>query len=309
MSADSPPIERDDIDAALVSRLVANQFPQWAHLPVRPVAVSGWDNRTFLGDEMSVRLPSAEGYVAQVEKEHRWLPRLAPHLPLPIPVPLAMGQPTDEYPWPWSVYRWLAGEPASIAHIANLNRFATDLANFLVALQQIDPTGGPPAGPDTFHRGGSLATYDGETRRAITALQGTIDAAAASEVWKTALAATWQGPPVWFHGDVAVGNLLVEAGRLSAVIDFGCSGVGEPACDLVIAWTLFAGESCEAFRTTLPLDEGAWARGRGWALWKGLITLVEHRETNPTGAAASRRVIDAVLADHAPPADGDVQDR
>ncbi|MDQ3656808.1 MAG: phosphotransferase, partial [Chloroflexota bacterium] len=137
-------IGRDDIDTALVGRLVATQFPQWAHLPVRPVAVSGWDNRTFhLGNEMSVRLPSAEGYATQVEKEHRWLPRLAPHLPLPIPIPLALGTPTDEYPWPWSIYRWLDGEPVSTARIVDLNQFAADLAQFLATLQAIDPTDGP----------------------------------------------------------------------------------------------------------------------------------------------------------------------
>jgi aminoglycoside phosphotransferase (APT) family kinase protein len=247
---------------------------------------------------MSVRLPSAEGYAAQVGKEHRWLPRLAPHLPLPIPVPLAMGVPSDKYPWPWSVYRWLDGEAATIENIADLRQFAISLAQFLTALYRIDPTGGPPAGPHSFYRGGPLMVYDAETRQAIVALRGQIDTDAAAEVWEAALNATWHGPPVWVHGDYAAGNLLVKVGRLSAVIDFGCSAVGDPACDMVIAWTLLSGESREAFRAGVPVDSAAWARGRGWALWKALITLVEYLNTDPAKAAEARRVIDEVLADH-----------
>jgi aminoglycoside phosphotransferase (APT) family kinase protein len=286
------------IDASLVRRLVSTQFPQWAHLPIRPVELGGWDNRTFhLGERMTVRLPSAAAYALQVEKEHHWLPRLAPHLPLPIPVPLAMGQPADGYPWHWSVYRWLDGEVASIECIADLRQFAIDLAEFLVALYRIDATGGPPPGPQNFYRGGSLTVYDDETRQAIAALEGAIDTKAATAVWEAALAATWRGSPVWVHGDVAAGNLLVRDGRLSAVIDFGTSGVGDPACDLAIAWTLLAGESRETFRAALPLDDGTWTRGRGWTLWKALITLAALPDANALTASASRRIADHVLAE------------
>jgi aminoglycoside phosphotransferase (APT) family kinase protein len=287
------------IDESLVSRLVATQFPEWAHLPIRPVDFGGWDNRTFhLGEQMTVRLPSAAAYVLQVEKEQRWLPQLAPHLPLPIPVPLAMGQPGDGYPWHWSIYRWLEGEIATIEGITDLRQFAVALADFLVALYQIDPTGGPVPGPHNFFRGGPLTVYDGETRQAIAALEGRIDTDAATAVWEEALAATWRGSPVWVHGDVAAGNLLVEQGRLSAVIDFGSSGVGDPACDLAIAWTLFTGESRETFRTALPLDDATWARGRAWTLWKALITLAALPGTDARATSASRRIIDDVLADH-----------
>ncbi|BAV51939.1 aminoglycoside phosphotransferase [Mesorhizobium loti] len=194
------------IDTALVRWLVAAQFPQWKDLAVRPVEFGGWDNRTLhLGDEMTVRLPSAAAYSLQVEKEHRWLPRLAPLLPPPIPVPLAMGVPAGGYPWHWSVYGWIEGETAKPDRIANLSQFAADLAGFLTALKRIDPTDGPSPGQHNFFRGGPLSVYDGETRQAITALGGRIDARAASSVWEAALAATWQGPPVWFHGDVAWG--------------------------------------------------------------------------------------------------------
>ncbi|MFD1987817.1 aminoglycoside phosphotransferase family protein [Mesorhizobium newzealandense] len=287
-----------NIDTVLVSRLIATQFPRWKDLAVRPVVSGGWDNRTFhLGDEMTVRLPSAAAYSLQVEKEHRWLPRLAPLLPLSIPVPLAMGVPAENYPWHWSVYGWIEGETAKRQRIASLPQFASDLAAFLVALQRIDATGGPAPGQHNFFRGGPLTVYDGEARDAIVALKGKIDTDAASAVWEAAVAATWHGAPVWFHGDVSWGNLLLRQGRLSAVIDFGTSGVGDPACDLAIAWTLFEGKSRDAFRGGLPADEAMWARGRGWTLWKALITVAGHIGVNSGEVEKSRRVIDEVLAD------------
>ena len=291
--------EKFPIDVSLVRHLVATRFPSWAHLPIAPVKNGGWDNRTFhLGEQMTVRLPSAAAYALQVEKEHCWLPQLAPCLPLPIPVPLAKGQPAEGYPWPWSIYGWLDGETAATARISDRRQFAEALAQFLIALQGIDTSGGPPPGPHNFYRGGPLTAYDDETRQALRVLDGTIDTDAARAVWEDALAATWYGAPVWVHGDVASGNLLVKNGRLSAVIDFGTSGVGDPACDLAIAWTFFAGESREAFRAALPLDDPTWARGRGWTLWKALITLAALPGTNPQAAQESRRIIDDVIADH-----------
>ncbi|WP_437677742.1 aminoglycoside phosphotransferase family protein [Sorangium sp. So ce131] len=286
------------IDIALVSRLIAAQFPQWGHLPISPVAWDGWDNRTFhLGDRMKVRLPSAEGYVAQVEKEHRWLPRLAPLLPLAIPMPLAMGRPDFGYPWPWSVYGWIDGETAAVERIADLTSFATELGRFLVALQRVDATDGPLAGEHNFFRGGSLAVYDAETRKTIAAVAGEIDAGEAAGVWEAALASTWQGPPVWVHGDIAVGNLLVKEGVLRAIIDFGSSGVGDPACDLVIAWTFLRGESREAFRAVVRADSATWARARGWALWKALITFERNGRSHPA-ERSPREVIAEVMAEH-----------
>ncbi|MCZ4092263.1 aminoglycoside phosphotransferase family protein [Sinorhizobium psoraleae] len=288
-----------NIDASLVSKLIAAQFPEWADLPIRPVEFDGWDNRTFhLGRHMTVRLPSAAPYALQVEKEQRWLPILAPRLPLPIPVPLAVGRPGEGYPWPWSVYEWREGEIATHAPVADLSAFAATLARFLVALREIDATDGPAPGKHNFFRGGPLTVYDAETRRALVALEGRIDTDAARAVWEAALAATWHGAPVWFHGDVSSGNLLVENGRLSAVIDFGTSGVGDPSCDLSVAWTFFHGESREAFRAGLPLDKATWARGRGWTLWKALIVLAELPGTDRLEVEKSRRVIEAVLADH-----------
>lgn len=288
------------IDASLATRLVATQFPHWADLPITPVEVDGWDNRTFrLGFDMSVRLPRAAPYAEQVEKERLWLPALAPHLPLPIPSPLAKGVPGEGYAWDWSVYRWIDGELAGIERIDDLTEFATTLAQFLAALQRIDATDGPPPGQHNFYRAASLQTYDGGTRRAIATLGDRIPRDAATQAWETALLSTWYGAPVWFHGDVAATNLLVSDGRLSAVIDFGCCGVGDPACDMVIAWTFLSGASRDAFRTTLAVDDATWARGRGWALWKALITMAQHIDTKPSEAETARRVVDAVLADHA----------
>jgi len=291
--------ETPEISTALVEQLISEQFPQWADLPIRPVEFGGWDNRTFhLGDDMNVRLPSAAHYALQVEKEQHWLPRLAPYLPLRIPAPLAIGRPGRGYPWHWSVYRWLPGETATHAPIADLGSFATTLGEFLTALQRIDARSGPPPGQHNFFRGGPLAVYDHETRRALEALEGRIDVATARVVWELALGSAWNNAPVWFHGDVASGNLLVENGQLSAVIDFGTSGVGDPACDLSISWTMFDETSRAAFRDALPLDEETWARGRGWTLWKALIVAAEMPGTDRREIEKSRRVIDAVLSDH-----------
>jgi len=288
-----------EIDATLVKQLIRAQFPKWAALPVAPVENGGWDNRTFrLGDSMSVRLPSALAYVAQVEKEHRWLPALRPHLPLRIPVPLGLGAPGAGYPWPWSIYAWLDGEPAHADSVHDLGRFAVDLAQFLGALRGIDARNGPVAGTHNFHRGGPLTVYDAETRQSIGMLADEIDIAAVTEVWDAALATSWEGPPVWVHGDFAETNLLVKEGRLNAVIDFGCAGVGDPSCDLVIAWTFFDPESRAEFRAAIGHDPATWERARGWAIWKALIALLQHRHNNPTEVKLALRVIRAVLADH-----------
>lgn len=274
------------IDSDLVRQLIAEQFPQWKHLTVTPVFPGGWDNRTFrLGDRMSVRLPSAPAYIDQVEKEQKWLPRLASHLPLPIPAPIAKGIPTDVYPWPWSVYGWLDGEPARKEIIDNQDEFARCLANFLNDLHQADTANAPEPGQHNFHRGGSLSVYDSETRAALESLVGYIDTASALKIWETAMRSKWEAPPVWVHGDLASTNLLVKEGKLHAVIDFGCSAVGDPACDLAIAWTMFGIETRQVFRSALSLDENTWARGHGWALWKALITMANSNFGHLTGCA------------------------
>ncbi|WP_152363959.1 aminoglycoside phosphotransferase family protein [Microlunatus speluncae] len=290
---------RGGIDTELARRLIKAQFPQWADLPVTPVEFDGWDNRTFrLGDDKSIRIPSAAGYAAAVEKEDRWLPRLASGLPVPIPEPVGLGRPTEDYPHHWSVRRWLDGETASPATVRDQAPFADDLARFLLALQAIDPTDGPAAGDHCAHRGAPPVHYDDETREALRMLRGRVDTEAAERVWEAALAAPASGPAVWFHGDVSVGNLLVRDGRLAAVIDFGTCGVGDPACDLVIAWTFLSGAGRRVFRQGIDQDHGTWARARGWAIWKALIVLARVIDSDPEQAAKFQREITEVIDDH-----------
>ncbi len=293
-------VKKADITPEVVSRLVATQFPQWADLPIRPVDADGWDNATFrLGRHMLVRLPSSQAYAEQVDKEQRWLPVLARQLPLPIPEPLARGEPGCGFPRPWSVYRWIDGHTAEAGQVADLCEFASSLAGFLAALYQVDPSGGPLPGTHNFFRGGSPACYDVETRAALTTLHGHIDTGLATEVWEAALQAPRDSPPVWFHGDDQPGNLLLNsAGRLSAVIDFGTSGIGDPACDTTIAWTFLSGDSQRVFKERLPVDEATWTRGRGWAIWKAMIVLIRQLDTDPDGADFTRNVISKILADH-----------
>ena len=277
---------RAGIDAALVRRLIAQQFPQWADLPVTPVKIDGWDNRTYrLGTELTARLPTHESYTAAIDKEHEWLPVLAPYLPVAIPEAVAKGSPGEGYPYHWAIRRWIDGETATVENIADLDEFARSIAEFILALQSVDATGGPVAGAHSFYRGAPPEYYHDETVEALAVLKGRIDTDLAREVWDAALATSWDRPPVWFHGDIASGNLLVRDGRLSAVIDFGTSGVGDPACDLVIAYTFFAGDSRETFRAAVGQDRDTWARARGWALWKALIT-------------TDLPVVERVLADH-----------
>ncbi|MDX3072846.1 aminoglycoside phosphotransferase family protein [Streptomyces sp. NPDC088354] len=299
MPTTSPPDGRAGIDAPLVRRLVSAQFPRWRDLPVTPVEKDGWDNRTYrLGDAMTVRLPTGAGYVPAVAKEHTWLPRLAPRLPVPVPPVLAMGVPGEGYPYPWSVRGWLPGQTADRGHLDDLPRFAVSVAGFLHALRRCDASGGPLAGEHSWYRGASPAHYDDETRRCLAVLGGRVDTARATAVWDAALAARWEGEPVWFHGDIASGNLLVADGDLAAVIDFGTCGVGDPACDLVITWTFFSGAGREAFRRAVALDDATWARARGWALWKALLVLTGVIDDDPARAGVQQRVIQDVLDDH-----------
>jgi aminoglycoside phosphotransferase (APT) family kinase protein len=289
-----------EMDESLVRRLIATQFPQWASLPLKSVPSAGTDHALYrLGDEMVVRLPRTSSASIQIDKEQQWLPKLAPLLPLAIPYPLAAGIPTEEYSWHWSIYPWLSGEDASVAPVADEHQTAAALAEFLVRLHQIDPTNGPPPGKHNFFRGVPLAMRDSKTRAAIAPLQGTFNADLMVEAWKCFLEApAWNDSPCWIHGDFIPTNLLVQKGRLSAVIDFGGLGVGDPACDLLVAWTFLSVETRNVFRSALSVDDATWIRGRGWALSFGVIAFEYYQETNPVLARIAKRAIDEVLADY-----------
>jgi len=295
MSADKMHDDEVKIGISLVVRLLKTQFAHWAALPIEPVRSAGTVNAIYrLGDDMVVRLPRIHSATADLEKELRWLPRLAPFLPLAIPVPLAKGESGQGYPWLWSVYRWLPGKDASIERFVDPRKTATDLAQFVAALQKLNFTDKPPSG-----RCMRLEARDSPTRSALEALRGTIDTDTATAVWEASLRTPpWEGPPVWSHGDLIPTNLLVKQGQLSAVIDFGEIGAGDPACDLVAAWSVLTAETREIFRSNLRVDDATWARGRGWALSQALIIVPYYRNTNPGLAAVAMDMINEVLADY-----------
>jgi aminoglycoside phosphotransferase (APT) family kinase protein len=284
-----------ETDVTLVRRLLAGQFPQWAELQIEPVVSYGTDHDIYrLGEQLAARLPRIGWATAQAAKEAHWLPRLTPHLPLALPVPVAIGHPAAGYPFDWSVCTWLPGENAN-GSIDDLNRAAVDLAGFVTALRRIDTTGAPARLP--HNRGGPLAEADDDVRRSITELGDRIDGAAALRSWEESLAApVWDGAPVWVHGDLLPGNLLVVDGRLSAVIDFGGLNVGDPACDLQPAWNVFADESRERFRAELGVDEASWTRGRGWALFQAIVAMPYYWDTNPGMIRQASHALSQVLA-------------
>jgi aminoglycoside phosphotransferase (APT) family kinase protein len=284
------------IDDDLVRRLIAGQFSQWAGPAVERWPSGGTVNAMYrLGEDMVIRLPLVRGGAEDVSTEQEWLPRLAPHLPTRIPEVLGAGEPALGYPWPWSVYRWLAGEHPEAGALSEPMLLAEDLAAFVAAMRSITLPAAPKA-----HRGGPVASLDAETQAAIKELRGIpqedVDCDAAAAVWEEALRAPdWDGPPVWLHADLMPGNLLVDGGRLASVIDFGCMGLGDPACDLFPAWNLLPRDAREVFRAALVVDDETWIRGRGRTLSQALIALPYYRRKNPAMAHNARHVIRAVL--------------
>ena len=279
-----------DIPVDLVRRLLADQLPQWADLPVRRVASSGTDNAMFrLGDDMVVRMPRIHWASGGVDHEARWLPRL--DLPVQIPRLLAVGTPADGYPWTWSVLTWVPGENPVLGQVPDPVTFARDVAALVRAIRAIDLPGGR-------EKAGPLADRDEQVRRDIAALTDDIDAPLVTAIWEDALAtAEWNGERTWVHSDVAPGNLLLVDGRLTGLIDFAGVGVGDPTLDLGVAWNLLPSGARAVFRDELAVGDADWKRGRARALAQALVQLPYYRDTNPVLAANARHVIAEVTAD------------
>ena len=286
------------VDEALAARLIAAQFPQWRDLPVERVRHSGTDNAIFrLGDELVARLPRIHWAVGQSDKEFEWLPRLAPYLPLDVPRPLRKGVPAFGYPWPWSVYEWLEGDSALDVAVDDPAEAALELAALIRALRAVPAHDRPPHVPSG--RGGPLADRNAETRAAIAALEGLIDTEAVTAAWQASLdAPPYDGEPVCIHADLTPGNLIVRDGRLSAVIDFNMLTVGDPACDLTVAWNFLDAPARQVLRGALCVDDAAWVRARGWALSGSLIALPYYMGANPGIVAQSWRTLREAVADH-----------
>jgi aminoglycoside phosphotransferase (APT) family kinase protein len=283
-------IDEREIDELRVRRLVDQQFPQWAGLPVRRIEPSGTENAIFrLGGELSVRLARREGPTEPGSKELEWLPRLASLLPLEIPVPVALGRPNDDYPWFWEIHSWVEGETVPVAEIDAIQA-ARDLATFVGALQQVSPASAPPG------RGIPLADRDTAIRPWLARFDGD---PAVTAGWDRALAAPpWEGPPVWHHGDLDMRNWLVREGRICGVIDWGSMGVGDPACDVMVAWKLHSAAARDAFRAALPTDDATWERARGWVLSQAVAVLAYYTpENNPSLYHEAESWLDLVLSE------------
>jgi aminoglycoside phosphotransferase (APT) family kinase protein len=288
-------------DAALVRRLLAAQFPRWAGLAIEPVRAASSDNAMYrLGHDLAARLPRRPSAVRPMDKEHTWLPRLAPRLPLPVPLPLAKGVAGEGYPFPWSVCRWLDGENPTAGKVTDADGLADDLAAFIRALQAIDAEAAPRGGEHNHFRGVPLARWKTIIAERLAQLADLDDIGAVTAAWEADMQAPpWGGPPAWIHGDLTLGNLLVRAGRLSGVIDWSCLGAGDPACELQVAWNLFDPDARARFRAALAVDEATWIRGRAWGLAMGVLNLSYYRTRSPRLADQGRAAIRAVLADHA----------
>jgi aminoglycoside phosphotransferase (APT) family kinase protein len=291
-------LDEVDVDDALVRRLLLGQLPGLAGLPLHRIEAWGTDHVVYrLGQELSVRLPKIGWAARQGEKEQRWLPVLAPHLPVEVPVPVAVGEPADGYPFHWYVSPWLEGDNPARGGTTDLGQLATDLAAFVLDLERVDPAGAPE--PRPAKRGGPLASADEATRIPAERLRGEVDVDGLLAVWEAGLhAPPWDGPPVWVHGDLMDGNLLLRDGRLTGVIDWGGLIAGDPAVELMVAWSFFDAGSRAVYRDALGfVDDAMWLRGRAWAASAAVQALPYYRHTNPDIVARSRRAVEAVLED------------
>lgn len=282
------------IDEALVTNLLKQQHPKLAELHLTKIKHYGTDNAIFrIGEEYAIRLPRVEYAAAQLEKEIKWLPKFAPHLPFAIPSPTKVGSPSEEFSNPWYVYHWIEGVDAYNTPPSDLNQLANDLAGFIKALWKLDINGAPAA-----RRGLPLNSQDKAVREAISNLTDMVDTDTVTSIWQECLAIpNWNKSPVWLHADLLPSNLLLKNGTLHAVIDFGLMGIGDPACDLIPAWCLFDADARAILKESLDIDENTWDRGKGWALSIALIIMPYYKDTNPVLMSVAERILSEILAD------------
>ena len=282
-----------EINPQLVHQLLANQFPHLCDLPVTAVRSTGTVNAIYrLGDELCVRLPRVQLWADDLVKELEWLPRLAGCLPLIVPEPVAKGEPGSGYPLSWAIYRWIEGETFASNGVGDEHQAATALAQFVAELQRIDPSDAPRSGRRP------LVELDEGTRTAIESLSGIVDTDEAMSAWEISLGAQeWDGSLVWIHCDLLPHNLLVESKKLTAVIDFGAAGIGDPAQDVTPAWSVFGNTGRDVFRRVLDVDAPTWVRARGYALHQAALIIPYYAETNPEFVAMARRTVEEVLSD------------
>lgn len=274
MTSGGTAVKSPKIDKTLVKKLVSQHFPHLSKLPVEPIEKQGWDNKTFrLGDDLTVRLPSAQAYAAAVQKEATALRKLGPCLSVSIPEVVGLGEPCPEYPLPWSIRRWIAGQTLQDADVLDRKALASALGSVLVELRAVSSEDGMPAGKHSFFRGSHPSVYNHEVAQSLDRLGDRIDTPLCNDIWQESINSDWSDRPVWFHGDVAAGNILVNDGLLSSLIDFGTCGIGDPACDFVMAWTYFNVDERLIFRESVKVDDETWQRAKAWALWKALVCL------------------------------------
>lgn len=280
----------------IIKTLIQQQASEYVSLPLSPVDKMGHDNYTWmLGDTMTVRLPTGKEYAMQAQKEQRWLPYLQKGVSLQIPRLIKSGNPCSSFEYSWGIYQWLEGESLDSCKDMDACNVAIDLAVFLKELHNIDCHDGPMSGAHNFYRGGALDTYHQEVVDAIEHLESYFNKESVLAIWSLALSSSWQKEPVWVHGDLVPSNMLANKQRLVAIIDFGVLGIGDPACDLAMYWTYFKGNSRKVFKEQLDLDQDTWNRGRGWVLWKALITFDSYVDKTTKEALIIKQVIDDIL--------------
>ncbi len=268
-----------NISIELVKELIDSQFPEYSQYELTEVDFQGVDNRTFrIGNKYLARLPSAKCYEGQVLKEQKFLPLLKIHLSYNIPTFVKIGKPSKNYPFNWSIYEWIEGKSLNLVDQeiqtpVFKKDLAIELANFLNELHKIPIESGVNSGKHNFYRGSHPRVYEKNFFEDLEELKHIFNIEKLKKIWQENIKPSYKETPVWVHGDIAIGNLLIQKSKLHAILDFGCMAIGDPACDLVIYWNYFDFQSAKIFKSTLNLSEDVWQRAKCWHLWKNCFEI------------------------------------